>query len=49
MPAGGYKLCVDSSVIWVQPTAMAKDNENVTNKSLGKFNHWRGEGRDYFW
>jgi prepilin-type N-terminal cleavage/methylation domain-containing protein len=49
LPAGGNKLQADGSVKWVQPSTMALGNTLLDSTSQGKFKHWAGHGRDYYW
>jgi prepilin-type N-terminal cleavage/methylation domain-containing protein len=49
LPAGGNKLQADGSTKWVQPGTMALGNTSLDSSSQGKFKHWAGHGRDYYW
>jgi prepilin-type N-terminal cleavage/methylation domain-containing protein len=52
VPAGGNRVQADGSVKWIQPSTMAKDNTSVSDtrsSAQGKFKHWAGHGRDYYW
>lgn len=52
LPAGGNKLRVDGSVVWVKPNVMGRDDRSLLSSRWveGKYDHWKGgPGRDYFW
>ncbi|OHB58672.1 MAG: hypothetical protein A2Y12_14165 [Planctomycetes bacterium GWF2_42_9] len=48
-PAGGNRLHVDGSVIWVNPNKMGPNEGPIGKGKQGRFTHWRDSGREYFW
>jgi prepilin-type N-terminal cleavage/methylation domain-containing protein len=49
LPLGGNKLQADGSTKWVAPNVMAANNALLTDTARPKYDHWKGQGRDYFW